>query len=91
MRVVCIYKDNAEYSREVEDWIGDFERRTGKEIEKINPDRIDGDSFARVYDVVEYPTVMALDDDGRMLDEWKGLPLPRMDEVSYYAAEKLKI
>lgn len=91
MRVVCVFRENTEYSREVEEYIEEFSRRTEKEIEKVNPDSINGGNFAQIYDVVEYPTILALDNNGKILEEWRGMPLPRFDEVSYYASEKSEI
>ena len=85
MRVVCITKSGRDFSREVDEWLEMFARRTGKEIEMIDPDSPAGGSFMRVYDVVEYPTLLALDDRGAVLAAWRGLPMPRFDEVSYYA------
>lgn len=89
MRVVCVWKENADYSREMADWLESFQRRTSKEIESIDPESANGSNFAGIYDVVEYPTLLALADDGRVLEAWRGMPLPRIDEVSYFAAEKL--
>ena len=88
MRAVVIYRDGADYTRMVEEFIEVFERRTGKEIEKINPDSIAGEIFCVTHDVVEYPTIMGVDDDGRVLQEWRGISLPTIDEVSFYAKEK---
>lgn len=88
MKAVIVWKDNTDYSREVLDWVNEFEKRTGKEIESIDPESIDGENFARVYDVVEYPTIFGLDNSGKVLESWRGTPLPRIDEVSYYAELK---
>ena len=85
MRVVIVWRDGQEYSRMVSDWLVDFERRTGKVIESLDPDSIEGDQFVRSYDIVEFPTMIALGDDGRVLESWIGRRLPRFDEVSYYA------
>ena len=87
MRAVIVWKDNTDYSREVIDWLDEFKRRTGKEIETVDPDSIEGGSFAKVYDVVEYPTILGLDNEGKVLASWRGTPMPRIDEVSYYAGE----
>lgn len=85
MRVVCIWRRESDYGRMVEEWIREFERRTGEEMESIDPDTRDGESLCRAYDVVEYPTILAIGEDGRMLDSWRGKNLPRFDEVSYWA------
>lgn len=88
MRAVIVWKDNTDYSREVISWLEEFERRTGREVESVDPDSVDGGGFAQAYDVVEYPTILGLDDMGRVLDIWRGTPLPRIDEVAFYAVEK---
>ena len=82
MRVVCVYKEGYDYSRTVTDWLEDFYRRTGGEIEVIDPEKDPG--FCEAYDVVEYPTIMALGPNGEAASTWKGFPLPLFDEISYY-------
>lgn len=84
MRVVCVYREEEDYSRMVEEWLRDFERRTGKEIEQMSPDGRDGVQFCRAYDIVEYPTILALDNDGAVLAVWRGRELPLFDEVAYW-------
>ena len=82
MRVVCIYRDNQDYSRSVNEWLENFRRQTGREIETINPD--ENISFCEAYDVVEYPTIMALGEQGEVHASWRGRTLPLIDEVLYY-------
>lgn len=86
MRVVVIYKRATDYGREVEEWIQELKVRKGQdsEIEEVNPETRDGDAMAQAYEVVQYPSILALDDTGRVLSSWTGLPLPRLDEVAYY-------
>lgn len=84
MRVVMVYKDNTDKTRAVTDYLRDFKRQTGHDIEEMNPDSADGAAFCRVYDIVEYPTLVALSDDGQLQNMWRGLPLPTISEVSYY-------
>jgi hypothetical protein len=84
MRVAVVYKYESDHAREVLDYLRDVERQTGHEIEEIDPDSRDGSAFCRVYDIVEYPTMVALDDDGRLLQMWRGSPLPTINEVTYY-------
>lgn len=82
MRVVCIYRDNEDYTRTVTDWLEDFYRQTGHEIETMNPDK--NTDFCRAYDIVEYPTILALDNSGSVLASWRGTMMPLINEVLYY-------
>lgn len=82
MRVICIYRDNEEYTRTVTDWLEDFYRQTGREIETMNPDENTG--FCEAYDVVEYPTIIVLDNNGSVLASWRGPMMPLKNEVLYY-------
>ena len=84
MRVVVISRDATDYARSVEEWLREFQRRTGRELEVINPDSAAGISFCTAYDIVEYPSVIALTDDGVMQQLWAGTQLPTISEVSYY-------
>lgn len=84
MRVVVLYKDATDYTRQVTDYLRDFKRQTGHELETMNPESPDGVDFCRAYDILEFPTILALSDDGRLQNMWKGLPLPTISEVSYY-------
>ena len=84
MRVVVIYKEETDYARQVTDYMRDFLRQTGHELETMNPESAEGISFTGTYDIMEFPTVVALSDDGRLQNMWRGLPLPTISEVSYY-------
>ncbi len=84
MRVVVVYKQATDYARRVDDFMGDFKRQTGRDLETLDPDTRDGSGFCRAYDIVEYPTLIALSDDGQVQNTWRGLPLPTISEVSYY-------
>ena len=82
MRVVCIYRDNQDYTRSVEEWLENIRRQTGKEIETMNPDENPG--FCETYDVVEYPTILAIGDRGDVRASWRGRDLPLMNDVLFY-------
>ena len=85
MKVVVVYRSDSEHGRTVEEYLRDFSRQTGNTVDTLNPDTADGASFCRTYDIVEYPTVIALADDGQMQSNWRGLPLPTISELSYYS------
>jgi hypothetical protein len=82
MRVVCVYRDNEDYTRSVDEWLENIRRQTGHVIETMNPDENGG--FCETYDIVEYPTIIALDNNGGVLNMWRGRTLPLMNEVLYY-------
>ncbi|MBR3229016.1 hypothetical protein IKF67_02170 [Candidatus Saccharibacteria bacterium] len=82
MRVVCIYREGQDYSRSVSEWLENFRRQTGREIETMNPDENTG--FCEAYDVVEYPTILALGTNGEVRASWRGRNLPLINEVLYY-------
>jgi hypothetical protein len=84
MKAVVIYKDESDHAREVLDYLRDFKRQTGHDLETMNPDTAAGTDFCRTYDIVEYPTIVALSDDGSLQNMWRGRPLPTISEVSYY-------
>jgi hypothetical protein len=84
MRVVIVYKNESDHARDVLDFLRDFERQTGHILDTMDPDTVEGELFCRAYDIVEYPTVIALSDDSAMQNTWNGLPLPTISEVSFY-------
>lgn len=85
MKAIVIYRSDSEHGRVVEEYLRDFLRRTGNELETLDPDSLQGSTMCRAYDIVEYPTVVALSDDGQVQSSWRGLPLPTINELSYYS------
>lgn len=84
MSVTVVYKSESDHARAVEDFLRDFTRQTGTELTTLDPDTADGAAFCGVYDIIEYPTIIALTSEGQLLNNWRGLPLPTISEVSYY-------
>jgi len=82
--VMVVYRDPGESSRDVETFLHDFKRRTAQDLEVIDPDSRRGSDLCRAYDIVEYPTLLAVAEDGQVRNMWRGLPLPTIGEVSYY-------
>lgn len=41
--------------------------------------------MARLYDVVQYPALLAIEGNGGLAQYWQGDVLPLMDEVAGYA------
>lgn len=84
MKVVVVYRDESDHARPVREFLREYTRRTGRELAILSPDTADGMHFTRLYDIVEYPSVVATSDNGTLLQLWRGLPLPLINEVSYY-------
>ncbi len=70
----------------VEDFASEFERYKSKRLELLSLETVEGADLARLYDVTIYPTVLAMAESGSLQRMWQGLPLPLMDELSYYFA-----
>lgn len=84
MRLVIVYRDKTDVVGVVEDYQRDYKRATGRDLERINPDSREGSLFCEIYDIVQYPTIIAIDINGSVSNIWKGLPLPLISEVGYY-------
>lgn len=84
MPVKVVYRFQGEYARRIDEYLHDFQRRTGQSIERLDPDTPEGASLCRLYDIVEYPTILATSEDGQLRNMWRGVALPTIDEVSYY-------
>lgn len=85
MRTFVVYRAQSEHATTVETFMHDFTKQTGKIIDTVDPDTPDGVHLMATYDIVELPSVVAIDDGGAMQNLWRGLPLPTISEVSYYA------
>lgn len=55
-----------------------------RKLELVSVDTRDGSATATLYDVMKCPAVLALADDGSVLQEWQGESMPLINEVSYY-------
>ena len=87
MKVLVLYRPNSEHDRVMETFIRDFRYQHESNADLLdvqNVDTRDGVATASLYDVVQYPAVLILGDDGQLLKSWQGEDLPLMDEVAGY-------
>lgn len=84
MRTIVLTRQATDYARAVETFVSDFARQTGRELEVIDADSPEADSLIQTYDVLEFPAILALTDDGQVQNMWVGANLPTISEVSYY-------
>ena len=79
-----LYRPGSEYSRPVEDFARDLEREYQARIDLVSLDTRDGSSTASLYDIMQYPAILVLRDDGQLVKDWQGGTLPMKNEVSMY-------
>ena len=84
MRIVVIYREYSDHARECDEWIHEFEKRSNKELEILDPDSPEGETFCMARDIGEYPAIVVADSDGKTYEIWTGTPLPVIDEVAAY-------
>lgn len=83
--MVILYRPNSEHGNAVDTFIRDFKATHGDaRVEILDADSRDGSAMASLYDIMQFPTIMALRNDGSVLKSWEGESLPLMDEVAYY-------
>jgi hypothetical protein len=86
MRVVILYHPKREFAGLVEDFKRDFEaRHQDGQMELISLETTEGAEMAKLYDVVRYPAILAMSDDGQLQRLWQDRPFPLIDEVAAYA------
>jgi hypothetical protein len=85
MKVLILYRPGSEEARGVESFVHDFKsRHESGRLEMVDVNTRNGYATATLYDVMSYPAILVLRDDGSILKAWEGETLPMMDEVAYY-------
>lgn len=84
MRVFCLYRPNSETERRVIELNHELLKRYNTELELISMDTVEGDNLAQVYDVMQFPAVLAVDSMGIPQKSWTDGTLPLINELSYY-------
>lgn len=86
MKVLVLYRPESEHGRIIEEFIHEFKRREAQaHIEVLNIDSRDGSATASLYDVMQYPAILVLANDGYLQKSWVGEEMPLLDEVTAYA------
>lgn len=91
MKVLVLYRQKSEHRQRVEDFIRDFKNQHPEsKVETMDVDQREGIATASLYDIVRYPSILALRDDGSVMEAWQGMDeMPRLDDISYYASGQL--
>ncbi len=84
MKVIILYRPKSEHSRKVEEFVHDFEHaQPTRQVQIMDVDSREGSAKVDLYDVTQYPAILALTNDGQLLKSWMG-DFPLMDELAYY-------
>jgi len=86
MKVLVLYRPASEYSRIVEEFVHNLQSRFEQlRLEVLDYDSRDGNATASLYDVMQHPAVLVVQEDGSLQKSWVGDSLPMIDEVVGYA------
>ncbi len=55
-----------------------------KQIEQLDLDTREGAETAKLYDVTRYPAILAIANDGGLVQLWQGMPLPLRNDIAAY-------
>ncbi len=82
-----MYHPNAEFAGMAEDFARDYHRKFSDrpEVELVSLEVVEGSELAKLYDVVRYPAMLVISEDGRLQKLWQDRPFPLLDEVMAYA------
>lgn len=88
MKAVVLYRSKSEHGTAVEQYAREFQRRTSKALRLQEIDTREGAALAQLYDVTQYPAIIAFDNEGKLQHLWMGAQLPLIDEVVGYVLEQ---
>jgi len=85
MKTLVLYRPEAEYYRQVDEFINNFKAAGfSNKLEILNIDTRNGISTALLYDVMRYPAILVIREDGTLQQLWEGTDLPTINEVEAY-------
>jgi hypothetical protein len=84
MKVVILYRSQTEHESPVLDFERDYRQQTGRDLSLVDLNTKEGSDLAELYDVVRYPAVLAMTNDGALLQLWQGELLPLIRDVTFY-------
>ena len=85
MKVSVLYRPNSEHARHVEEFLHEFQSRSPHKVEMVDVDSREGLAVAALYDIQAYPAILALTDEGELLNSWEGEIFPMINDLAAYA------
>lgn len=87
MKVLVFYRPNSEHARIVEEFVHDLQRQHDvdeRHLVVYDIDSREGSAMASLYDLMSYPSLIVVGDDGAFVKSWTDGSLPLMNEVVSY-------
>ena len=87
MKVLVLYRPNSEFAREVEEFVKGLQTVHNVDehhLQVFDIDSREGAATASLYDVMDQPTILVINNDGAYVKHWAGNALPLMEEVASY-------
>jgi len=85
MKITVLYHPVSEHARICEDYRREIIRQNPTIVfELVSLEERNGADLAELYGVVEYPAILARQEDGTISKQWEGIPLPLQQEVLAY-------
>ncbi len=84
MKLHFLYHPESDHRRLVEEYVDNARRLRGIDIELVSLETKEGSNMASLYDIVQYPCLILVEDNGQVAKLWQGSELPLLDEVSGY-------
>ncbi len=84
MKAIALYHPDSEFARSVEEYAHDFWTQRNTTVELVSLSTPEGADMAELYDVTQYPAILVIANDGRVVKIWQGDKLPLKDEVAGY-------
>lgn len=86
MKAVILYRPGSEFETSVNEYVREFGRETGKAIALVDQDSSQGIEIANLYEVMQFPAIVAFRDDGSFAESWiERDKWPTISELSYFA------
>jgi hypothetical protein len=84
MKVVVLYRPKSEQEGKVLDYARNYKMLKNRDLKLVSLDTVEGDTFAKLYDITQYPAFLAIQNDGQLEQLWQGENSPLMNELDYY-------
>jgi hypothetical protein len=84
MRVLVLYHPKSEHEGKVLDYAHEYHtRQPDHELELLSLETKEGAQLAALYDVVRYPAILVIAENGSLLKFWQD-DFPLMNDIEYY-------